>query len=82
MDIEPSEEMVLAPRGNAGREFISEMTRLINLFVRKTIWSDIALRLVLIFTPLMLQTPSRNSRAKDNKKYLEKRLKTSVVEEW
>ena len=33
------------PRGKAGRDFISELTRLINLFNYKTAWKDYALSL-------------------------------------
>ena len=66
--------MFLLPRGNVGKEFISELTRLINLFNRKTVWSDIALSLAHIFIPLMLQKPSIKSKAKNNAKYLAKRL--------
>ena len=67
--------MFLLPRGNVGRDFIVELTRLINLFNNKTDWESIALLLVHVFVPLLLQKPAKNSRAKDNSRYLEKRLK-------
>ena len=66
--------LFLLPRGKVGKEFLSELTRLINLFNRKTVWSDVALSLVHIFIPLMLQKPSIKSKAKNNGKYLAKRL--------
>lgn len=46
------------PRGKCGNEFIKEISRLINLFVRKTEWERLALCLVHIFIPIMLQKPS------------------------
>ena len=40
-----------------------------------TKWSRLALTLSFIFVPLMLQKPSPKSKAKENLKYLQKRLK-------
>ena len=62
------------PRGKAGRDFISELTRLINLFNYNTAWKNHALSLVHIYVPMMLQKPSKRSKARDNAKYLSKRL--------
>ena len=67
--------LFLVPRGKAGTDFIREITRLIKLFTTITKWSRIALTLVHIFIPLMLQKPSSKSKAKDHLKYLERRLK-------
>ena len=64
----------LPPRGNAGTDFIKELTRLIDLFVNKTRWERLAIPLVHIFMPLMLQKPSKTSKAKDHAKYLQTRL--------
>ena len=61
-------------RGKAGTEFIKELTRLIFLFVNKTKWEHLALSLVHIFMPLILQKPSKSSKAKDHAKYLLARL--------
>ena len=63
------------PRGKAGTDFIKELTKLIKMFVDDTKWSRIALALVHIFIPLVMQKPSSKSKAKDNAKYLENRLK-------
>ena len=46
------------PRGKCGEDFIKELTRLINLFVDKTPWHRVALPLIHIFVPIMLQLPS------------------------
>ena len=64
----------LPPRGNAGTDFIKELTRLIDLFVNKTRWERLAIPLVHIFMPLMLQKPSKTSKARDHAKYLQTRL--------
>ena len=64
----------LPPRGKAGSDLIKELTRLINLFVHKTNWERLALPLVHVFLPLMLQKPSKTSKAKDHAKYLLSRL--------
>ena len=62
------------PRGSSAEKFIKELTRLIYLFVNKTAWERVALQMVHIFIPLMLQKPSINSKARDHSKYLLSRL--------
>ena len=64
----------LLPRGKAATDFIKELTRLLNLFVNKTKWERLSLPLVHIFLPIMLQKPSKKSKAKDHAKYLITRL--------
>ena len=66
--------LFMLPRGKAGTDFLKELTRLLYLFIDITKWARIALALVHIFGPLMLQKPSKRSKAKDNAIYLEKRL--------
>ena len=65
----------MLPRGKAGTDLIQELIRLICLIVNDTKWSRIGLPLVHIFLPLVLQKPSSNSKAKENAKYLQARLK-------
>ena len=67
--------LFLLPRGKAGTDFIKELTRLLYLFIDDTKWFRVALSLVHIFLPMMLQKPSSNSKARENAKYLEARLK-------
>ena len=62
------------PRGKIGKEFIDEATRLMRLFNRKTRWEPLALNLLIIYFPLMLQKPSQRSKNKDHVRYLTKRL--------
>ena len=66
--------LFMLPRGKAGTDFIREKTRLLYLFINDTRWSRVALALVHIFSPLMLQKPSSKSKARDNAAYLQKRL--------
>ena len=49
---------------------IKELSHLIKCFVDKTKWERLALPLVHIFVPMMLQRPSANSKPRDNVKYL------------
>ena len=62
------------PRGKASTDFIKELTRIINLFVCKTRWERLALPLLHVFMPIMLQKPSKKSKAKDDLKFLSSRL--------
>ena len=66
--------IMILPRGKVGKAFINELSRLISLFTLKSAWEVVALSLVHIFVPLMLQKPSAKSKAKDNTKYLSSRL--------
>ena len=67
-------KICLIPRVNASKKFICELTRLINLFNNNTVMKEVALIAVMVFMPMMLQKPARNSKAKDHCRYLEKRL--------
>ena len=44
----------LLPFGKAGKDFVKELTSLMNLFVNKTRWERLAIPLVHIFVPIML----------------------------
>ena len=47
---------------------------LINHFANKTPWQRLAVLLVHVFIPLMLQKPSSKSKPRDHTKYLKSRL--------
>ena len=66
--------LCFVPLGKVGKDFIRELTRLIELFTNHTRWKSVALSLVHIFIPLILQKPSMRSRAKENSQYISKRL--------
>ena len=65
----------LVPRGKVGKAFLAELNRMFQLFNNKTQFEPIALHLVQIYIPLMLQKPSAKSKNRDHIRYLEKRLK-------
>ena len=65
----------LIPRGKAGNEFVQELTRLLNLFNYKTKFEQHSISMAIIFTTIMSQKPSKNSKAKNNSEFLTKRLR-------
>ena len=65
----------LLPTGKRGRCFINERTRLIDTWIRGLLLKNIALKAVMIMPCLLLQKPSKYSKAKDHIKALERRLK-------
>ena len=64
----------LLPRGKCGTDFLKTLTTLIYHFVNKTKWERLALPLVMIFVPLMLQKPTKKSKRRTDAKYLTTRL--------
>ena len=62
------------PRGKVGCDFITEITKLLRHFNNRTKWESLAIHLVNIFIPLMLQKPSAKSKNRDHIRYLSKRL--------
>ena len=62
------------PRGKCGQDFIAEVDRLIQHFNTGSRLETVALNLVVVFFPLMLQKPSKRSKSSDHKRYLSKRL--------
>ena len=66
--------MFLLPSGRAGKEFIQEMKRLVDLFVNKRPFCSVSLNALMVMIPLLLQKPSRSSKSSDHAKYLAKRL--------
>ena len=63
------------PRGKCGEAFIKELTKILNLFVNKTVWARCSLLVAHVFIPLVLQKPSAKSKPRDNSKFLAARLK-------
>ena len=66
--------LFLVPRGRNGKEFIGELTRLLQLFNTRSPWESLGLHLAQVFVPLMLQKPSAKSKPKDHLKYLGNRI--------
>ena len=62
------------PWGKTSRDFIAELTNLIELFNGKTPWEPVAIDMLHVFIPIMLQKPSARSKSRVNSKYLMHRL--------
>ena len=63
------------PSGAAGKDYVRECTRLINLWNNNVQhMADIALKMLMIMPALLLQKPSRKSTSKQHSEYLSKRL--------
>jgi len=60
------------PSGKAGKEFIDEITRLINEWSNETPLRGIALKAVIVMPSLLLQKPKRNSIIKCSLKSIQK----------
>lgn len=64
----------LPRRAKVSKEVIGEITRLLKLFNARTNMESIAIPLLVIFVPLILQKPSARSKNADHVRYLKKRL--------
>jgi hypothetical protein len=63
------------PTGSAGKRYISETTRLIELWNQQIDpLKDMAIKIVMVMPALLLQKPSFKSKAKDHSECLERRL--------
>lgn len=68
--------LFLLPSGKAGKQYIDETTRLMNEWLQESPMKDIAFKAIMIMPNLLLQKPSKNSKAKDHLKALERRLQS------
>ena len=62
------------PTGKAGQDFIEEVTKCINQFNYNTAIEPIALKLSMIAFPLLLQKPSKKSKASQHTDHLRRRI--------
>ena len=62
------------PSGASGKAFVSEITRLVDLWVNKTKLESVAITALQVFGLLMLQKPSKSSKNRDHIKHLTSRL--------
>ena len=62
------------PSGSAGKRYISEITKLLNGWTFNSPWKDISFKAIHIMPGLLLQKPSKNSKAKDHANALRRRL--------
>ena len=67
--------LFMLPTGKAGKKYIMETTRLINIWNAESVeMKDIALKAVMIMPALLLQKPSFKSKSKHHGECLERRL--------
>ena len=66
--------LFLLPSGKAGKTFIDHIVKLLNSWVEGTALQDIAFKAVMIMPSLLLQKPSKNSKAKEHLNNLERRM--------
>ena len=66
--------LFMVPTGKVGEQFIDEVTKVIKLFNSGTEFEPVALTMLMVMFPLLLQKPSKSSKCKDHVRYLEKRL--------
>ena len=64
----------ILPRNSIGKDVIKEMTRLLKLFNNKTPLESIAIYKLVVFLPLMLQKPHKESKNREHNQYLQKRM--------
>ena len=62
------------PTGKAAKSFIVELTNWLERFNRGGHYHDIALKVYMILPALLLQKPSKNSKAKDHCRKLDERI--------
>ena len=62
------------PSGSSGKRFIEESTRLVSEWNNRSPLGNVSLKGMMIMPILLLQKPSKSSKAKDHKKSLESRL--------
>ena len=64
------------PYGNAGKKFVTELSKLYRAFAEHTALESIALKATTVMSVLLLQKPSHKSKPKDHSACLERRLRS------
>ena len=68
------QNLFLLPSGRPGKKFIKEITRLVNSWIDNTALKQFSLKAIMVMPALLLQKPSHNSKSKDHKAALSRRL--------
>ena len=63
----------LLPSGDAGKRFINEINRLLNLWANESLLKNVATKVIHVMPGLLLQKLSKSLRAKDHLNALERR---------
>ena len=62
------------PSGSVGKEFVEEITSIVNHFIKNTEMQSVAMQAIMVMGPLLLQKPSKNSKNKEHVTHLKSRL--------
>ena len=68
------ENLFMLPSGKQGKEFIKELSSWLNKFNNDSVYQSIALKAYMILPSLLLQKPSKKSKAKEHSLKLSQRL--------
>lgn len=66
--------LFILPTGNAGKNYIKEVTKLLNAWTQDSPLRQVSLKAIHTMPALLLQKPSKTSKSKDHLKALERRL--------
>ena len=66
--------LFLLPTAAVGKQFVEEMTKLVNCWTNKSDLETIALKALMIVPGLLLQKTTLNSKSKENSETLKRRL--------
>ena len=66
--------LFMVPTGKASKEFINEITRLLNAWIDDSSLKDIAFKDIMVFPSLLSQEPNKKSKKKDHCAALQHRL--------
>ena len=66
--------LFLLPKGAAGKQYIREITRLINAWVEDSPLKPVSMKAIMVMPALLLQKPNKKSKSKDHKMALERRM--------
>ena len=66
--------LFMLPTGRAGKDYIDEITRLLNAWIQDSAMKHITFKAIMVTPSLILQKPSRNSKVKDHSEALRRRL--------
>ena len=58
--------LFMLPSGASGKKYVEEVTRLMKLWIQDTPLKSVSLKAVHVMPPLLLQKPSKSSKAKDH----------------
>ena len=64
----------MLPSGAAGKRYVEEVIRLMKLWIQDTLLKSISLKAVHVIPELLLDKPSKSSKAKDHLQALERRV--------